>query len=80
MTSRALVRSTRDDWVARGKTPAEIAADIQLTRERMNADIHALGEKLSPRRITRRAVKIVKWPAAGIALALAWLFIRHRRR
>ena len=79
MTSRALQRVGQTyGWTADGKTPAEIAGDIRQTRYRMDADLHAIGEKLSPKGLVRRARKVVKWPAAGVALGLIALWIRRR--
>jgi hypothetical protein len=81
MTSRALDHVAPPPaygWSAEGKTPAEIAGDIRQTRYRMEADLHALGERLSPKRLVRRAKKVGKWPAAGVALALIALWIRRR--
>jgi hypothetical protein len=80
MSSRSLERhSATYGWTAEGKTAAEIAGDIQQTRYRMEADVHAIGEKLSPSRLVRRAKKM-KWPAAGVVLALLGLWIRRRAR
>jgi hypothetical protein len=82
MTARALERTgtaATYGWRADGKTPAEIAGDIRQTRYRMDADLHAIGEKLSPTRLLRRAKK-AKWPVAGIALALLALWIRRQAK
>ena len=83
MTSRALERvGTTYGWTAEAKSAAEIAGDIRQTRYRMDADLHAIGERLSPRGLVRRAKKVAKkvgkWPAAGVALALIALWIRRR--
>jgi hypothetical protein len=67
-------------WNEEGKTPEEIAADIRQTRYRLDADLQALKQKISPKRIVRR-VRKAKWPtAAAAAAALAFVLIRRARR
>jgi hypothetical protein len=41
------------------RNPAEIESEIRRTRDRMGEEIEAIGEKLSPGRITQRAKQAV---------------------
>lgn len=51
-----LSRPSAERWSEEDrKSPAEIEAEIERTRERMSEDIDAIGEKLSPRHIKQRA-------------------------
>ena len=42
--------------------PDEIEAEIEQTRQRVGRDIDELGERLSPRRLTRRAGPVHRDP------------------
>jgi hypothetical protein len=75
------------------RTPEEIEQEIELTRERMGRDLDALGEKLSPDNLKRRAkdaigsgiVELIRQhplPVAAAGLGAAWLLSpgdRHER-
>jgi hypothetical protein len=60
-------------WNGDGKTRSEIASDILQTRHRLDADVRALGTKLTA---TKRLVPLA---ALGLA-ALVFLIRRIRRR
>jgi hypothetical protein len=73
------------------RTPEEIEQEIELTRERMGRDLDALGEKLSPDNLKRRAkdalesgiVGLVRQnplPFAAAGLGAAWLLSQSERR
>jgi hypothetical protein len=73
------------------RTPEEIEQEIELTRERMGRDLDALGEKLSPQNLRRRAkdaigsgiVELVRrhpLPVAAAGLGAAWLLSQGERR
>lgn len=57
--------------------PDEIEAEIEQTRQRVGRDIDELGERLSPRRLTRRAGPVLAIAAVGVCGL--WL-LRHRNR
>ena len=68
--------ATTYGWSGDGKTAAEISSDIDQTRYRLDADVQALGAKLSAAR------KLVPIAALGVAAAgaLTFLIRRIRRR
>jgi hypothetical protein len=53
------------------KTPAEIESDIRHTRARMGADIEAIGAKLNPARLKRRAKMMLGMLALGAVIRAA---------
>lgn len=77
-------------WQAGGKSPAEIEADIEQTRERVEEDLDAIQDKLRPARIRRAVVRRTRdWvadllrhvrehpvPAIIIGTGIGWLVTR----
>ena len=77
-------------WQAGDKSPAEIEADIEATRERVGEDLDAIQDKLRPARIRRAVVRRTRdWvedllrhvrdhplPAIIIGTGIGWLAIR----
>lgn len=53
------------------KTPAEIESDIRHTRARMGEDIDAIGAKLNPARLKRRATMVLGILALGAVIRAA---------
>jgi hypothetical protein len=44
----------------RARTPAEIEADIEATRERLAGTVDAIAEKVSPKNVARRGAESAK--------------------
>jgi hypothetical protein len=58
-------------------TPEEIEREIEQTRRKVGRDIDELGERLSPRRVKRRARQVIAIAALG---ATAFWLLRPRTR